>query len=122
LPDTNRRAVTSKEALPKHRKTIIYYAEGDETNLLYRCWHCNSINNADKNTVGDGNGNQYAEVTNIITVGKNIPFGDPLAIISVLDGGVNNYQVAKNPNWIERHLVYPSAIQGCWNCGCKNYR
>lgn len=97
------------------------FGNGEHSGKYFRCWNCGAICDKDRESLGgpyDGNGNNYEDVRILspTRTGQAV-LGGPIGshVAAALDAAGN----AKNP---EPSAIQPTAVSGCWNCGCKNWK
>lgn len=52
MKEGHRYSIYSHKRLPKEKRTIRLYGEGDDTNKYYRCWNCGFPCKTDRDSLG----------------------------------------------------------------------
>ena len=105
--------------LPKEKRTIKLYGEGDDAGKYYECWHCGQVCNKDRDTLGPGTGvtvmDTVEPIYTIVGLGSN-------AVTPIFAGNHRQWKVLNNGDYEPvMHNNYPSVSAGCPFCGSKNY-
>lgn len=114
---------TTKTRVPKFKRTIPIHGAGDDSDLYFRCWNCGATCKSDREQVGTGSG--------VSTTGfVDIPFGthDLESVQLILDSlHCDRSMLLEYGADGETPVIYPTfnrsnVTNGCWFCGCMNYK
>ena len=108
---------------PEHRRSRFLPASFEDRNKYFRCWNCGFINNSDKISSSDRDGNEYLDP---IRVSQNsVLSGDDMLTIASLDSVFDQIGVAMvtASDGTNANVYSPSKVEtprGCTFCGCAN--
>lgn len=124
----------SRTSLPKEKRTIPFWGAessgggwapgSDQSGILFKCWNCGFICNANRDETGDGVG--YVVTDEVRVKFPRLGSGDVKDVslsIGIYQSGVRLMKLDElgNPVTI-MHNFTQKVFSGCPNCGSRNYK
>lgn len=120
----NRYSKYSYASIPRRKRALPIYGEGDDAGKYYRCWKCGFINNIDRAQVADTmTGGDSVEVSehDVLSPGGT-GMGDA-SFITLIDQSVSLMRLDSDGNIVPPYAPGSNKVTGgCALCGCMNYR